>query len=191
MHLRASVREPHPALENTLSKVFNGLLEAPADFLLMGFGKANRYSNVTVLWGNHTKTILIRGARQLITLRGVKGPRRGPVLGELSIIPDGSVLIRDGVIEEVGPSRRVENLAGAREAVEINAAGRVVMPGFVDCHTHLIFPTPGAPDDERAERAVHAASGKRLRARAQGHLDAMARHGTTTVEAKTAGSPDD
>ena len=139
---------------------------------------------------DRTKTILIRGARQLITLRGAQGARRGPAQHELSIIHDGSVLIRDGVIEEVGPTRRVENLAGAREAVEISAAGRVVMPGFVDCHTHLIFPAPGALDDQHAERSVRARTGKLLHARAQGYLDAMARHGTTTAEAKTSGSAD-
>jgi imidazolonepropionase len=87
-----------------------------------------------------TGTILIRGARQLLTMRGPKGPRRGLALNELSIIPDGALLIRDGVLMEVGPSRRLENLAEARDAWEINAAGRVVMPGFVDSHTHLAFP---------------------------------------------------
>ncbi len=90
-----------------------------------------------------TGTILIRGARQLLTLRGPRGVRRGADLNELSVIPDGALLIRNGIIEEVGPSRRVENLAGARDAVEINAAGRVVMPGFVDSHTHLVFAPPG------------------------------------------------
>jgi len=52
------------------------------------------------------------------------------------------VLIRDGLVEEVGLTRRVENLKAARDAVEISAAGRVVMPGFVDSHTHLAFPPP-------------------------------------------------
>jgi imidazolonepropionase len=71
---------------------------------------------------------LVRGARQLLTLRGPAGPRRGPDLRNPAIIQDGSVLIVDGIIREVGPTRRVENLAAARDAVEINAAGRVVMP---------------------------------------------------------------
>lgn len=46
-------------------------------------------------------------------------------------------------LEEVGPTRRVENLALAPNAVEISAGGRVVMPGFVDSHTHLLFPSAG------------------------------------------------
>src|SRR5579871_4167573 len=94
-----------------------------------------------------TGTILIRGARQLLTLRGPQAARRGADLNELGIIPDGALLIRDGCLQEVGTTRRVENLAEARDAFEINAAGRVVMPGFVDSHTHLVFPPPGCFDN--------------------------------------------
>lgn len=134
----------------------------------------------------HTGSILIRGARQLLTLRGERAPRRGAELNELSIIHDGAVLVRDGVLEEIGPTRRVENLAAARRTVEVNAAGRVVIPGFVDCHTHLPFPLPGMPehDPETAARLVRANSGKRLAAKLLAYLEAMARHGTTTVEAQ-------
>jgi len=123
----------------------------------------------------------------LLTLRGPKEPRRGTTLNELGIIHDGSLLIRDGIIEEVGTTRRVENLAGARNAMEINAAGRVVMPGFVDCHTHLVFPPSGGPDaeGETAARLLCSSTGQRLVARTRTHVEAMARHGTTTVEAKT------
>ena len=69
------------------------------------------------------------------------------------------------------------------------------MPGFVDSHTHLLFPPPGgAPDrdadapaagPDNAARRVSATTGQRLEARARVYLDAMARHGTTTLEAKT------
>jgi imidazolonepropionase len=132
-------------------------------------------------------TILIRGARQLLTLRGGKSPRRGADLRELHLITDGSLLIRDGLIHEVGPTRRVENLGEARNAIEINAAGRVVMPGFVDSHTHLVFPGPGISDSQRdtALRHLRACSGNLLRRRAHRSLETMVRHGTTTVEAKT------
>ncbi len=96
------------------------------------------------------------------------------------------------MIDQVGPTRRVENLAAARNAKEINAYGRVVMPGFVDSHTHLIFPLGNAAgcDDESAIRAVRTGTGQRLLGRAQAHVDAMARHGTTTVEVKTGCCPD-
>jgi imidazolonepropionase len=112
---------------------------------------------------------------------------------ELSVISDGALLIRDGVLIEVGPSRRVENLAKSRDAIEINAAGRVVMPGFVDAHTHLAYPLAGvsAADPTAAARAVHAATGQRLEQRARTYVEAMARHGSTTVEVKTGGGLDE
>src|SRR5271155_277491 len=84
------------------------------------------------------KVTLVRGARQLLTLRGPSGPRRGLDLRNLGIIQDGAVLIADGVIVEVGPSRRLENLALARGAQEIDATGSVVLPGFVDSDIHLV-----------------------------------------------------
>lgn len=134
-----------------------------------------------------TDSILIRGARQLLTLHGPKGPRRGTALKELGIIADGGILIRNGVLEQVGPSRRVENLAESRRAEEIDATGRVVMPGFVDSHTHLIYPPPGVEDhgEESAAAALRTSSARVLEMRLRRYLDAMARHGTTTVEAKT------
>ncbi len=120
----------------------------------------------------------------MLTLRGRPEPRLGYSLTEINPITDGAALIRDGEILEVGPSRRIENLAEARLAVEIDAAGRLVMPGFIDSHTHLAFPSsPGCPDQEA--RRVRTCTGQRIEARTRTHLEAMARHGTTTVDAKT------
>ncbi|HWC96967.1 MAG TPA: amidohydrolase family protein [Candidatus Sulfopaludibacter sp.] len=124
-------------------------------------------------------------------MRGSRGARRGPDLNELTIIGDGAILICDGVIKEVGPSRRLENLAGTRDAIEINAAGRVVMPGFVDSHTHLAFPLGDSADPAEDIRAVRSSTGARVAVRARSHLEAMARHGTTTVEVKTGCGPDE
>ena len=126
----------------------------------------------------------------MLTLRGQGGPRRGPQLNELGIISDGAVLIRNGLIEEVGTIRRLESLAAAQGATEINAAGRVVMPGFVDSHTHLVFPLPQGADDkpwtgDAAVRSLVATTAQRLAHRSRAYLEAMARHGTTTMEAKT------
>jgi len=128
----------------------------------------------------------------LVTLRGAKGPRRGPELQELGIIQDGALLIRDGVIEEVGPTRRIENLAAAKGAADINATGRVVMPGFVDGHTHLVFPppAPGPSDDVSALRVVRTGTLQLLQSRVLTYVEAMARHGTTTAEAKTGCGPE-
>lgn len=116
------------------------------------------------------KVTLIRGARQLLTLRGPNGPRRGTDLRKLGIIQDGAVLIADGLIVEVGPSRRVENLAAARDADEIDASGCVVIPGFADSHVHVVR---GAP---------HEMSPRALKAIALRAVDEAVRHGTTAME---------
>ncbi len=76
--------------------------------------------------------LLLRGARQLLTLRGEPCVRRGPQSGNLSVIEDGSVFIQGGKITSVGPTRRLENLKEARGAIEIQIPNCIVMPGFVD-----------------------------------------------------------
>ncbi len=81
--------------------------------------------------------LLLRGAKQLLTLRGPSGVRRGAALHDLGIIEDGSVLIRDGIIAAVGSTRRLENLKEARTALEISVNGKVLMPGFVDASLGL------------------------------------------------------
>ena len=146
-------------------------------------------------------TLLVRGARQLLTLHGPREPRRGAALRELGIIPNGAVLMRDGLIEQVGPTRRVVNLAAARGAEEIDAGGRIVLPGFVDSHTHLVHGGPWLDDYEarlagadplesmtgwkHGVDSLRTTSVRRLEAQAQATLDGIARHGTTTVEAKS------
>ncbi|MEO7653425.1 MAG: amidohydrolase family protein, partial [Bryobacteraceae bacterium] len=114
--------------------------------------------------------ILLRGARQLLTLRGPAGPRRGPALKDLAIIRDGALLIRDGVIVDVGPTRRVENLAAARKAREWDVTGRVVMPGFCDSHAHLC----GALN-------VRTIPSKRMESQSRATAAACLRHGTTAI----------
>jgi imidazolonepropionase len=114
------------------------------------------------------RTILVRGARQVLTLRGPAGPRRGAALSDLGIIADGAVLIRGGKILQASLSRRLENLAIARRAQEINAAGRIVLPGFIDSRVQLIS-------------GRHLSPARRLEASARSLLAGMARHGATTV----------
>lgn len=131
--------------------------------------------------------LLIRSARQLITLRGPGGPRRGTALNQIGVIEDGSLLMVDGIIREVGPTRRIENLAVARTAREIVAAGRIVLPAFVDSHTHLISGPPQvhSADPDLAVRAVRDLSTRRLKEDAEKLLRAFVAHGTATVEAKS------
>jgi imidazolonepropionase len=143
------------------------------------------------------RPILVRGARQLLTLRGPAGPRRGSDLRNLGLVQDGSVLIADGLIREVGPTRRVENLAVARDAIEINAAGRVVMPGFVDSHTHLVSGSPRLAEFEAmisgeapgmpggGSREIEVTSGSTLEHQALRTIQDCVREGTTTIEAKS------
>jgi imidazolonepropionase len=133
------------------------------------------------------ETILIRGARQLITLRGPARARRGEELTDLGIIPDGALLIRDGRIAEAGLTRRVENLAVARDAREINAAGRVVMPGFVDSRVQL---WPENPDPSRVRKGLSPLPARTLATDARKVLAGMARHGTTTACAATTAASD-
>ena len=145
------------------------------------------------------RTVLVRGARQLLTLHGPTGPRRGDSMRQLGVIEDGALLISDGIITNVGPTRRIENLAEARAASEeINASGRVVMPGFVDSHTHLIAAPPRVGDlrssgERSASRSaasynaehIRRTSGPSLVFQAKRYLHGFLRHGTTTVEVKT------
>ena len=146
---------------------------------------------------------LITGCSQLLTLRG-PAPRRGRSLDELGIIRDGAILIRAGEIDSVGPRKKIERLPQARRAKKIDLEGRVVLPGFVDSHTHLIFPASriaeyeqrisGATYEQIAKagggilatvRKLRRATPEDLKARALAHLLEMASHGTTTVEAKS------
>ena len=79
--------------------------------------------------------LLIHNASQVLTLAG--GPQRGGRLGQLGLIERGAVAIHDGRIAAVGTEA---DLAGQVQAEsKIDAQGRLVMPGFIDPHTHLIW----------------------------------------------------
>jgi imidazolonepropionase len=79
--------------------------------------------------------MLYHSAAQVLTLRG--GPQRGDRLGDLGIIENGAVLFRSGKILETGPS--LELLSKYPEEEEWNLSGKVLMPGFVDPHTHVVW----------------------------------------------------
>ena len=152
-----------------------------------------------------SESLLIRRAGQLLTLRGPEGARRGAALSDIGIVPDGAVLVTEGVIEAAGAAEDVERLAaGADNVIELDAGGRVVMPGFVDSHTHLVFSQPrlldyemrirGADYHQIAEagggilssvQAVRAAAPEDLEGQASRAIHNFAQHGTTTVEAKS------
>src|SRR5580693_9690480 len=100
-----------------------------------------------ILWYS-LMTIFLTHAAQLLTLRrsDSNSPRRGAQMHELGIVKDGAVLISGKQIVAVGPAAEVtrhELLQSNREAVEeINCRGKVVLPGFVDSHTHPVFTAP-------------------------------------------------
>src|SRR5947207_11776312 len=77
-------------------------------------------------------------AAQLVTLAGPKRPRVGGEMRELGIIPDGAMLIQDGRIVSTGPSEEIKREMPADVQV-IDATGGVVLPGFIDAHTHPAF----------------------------------------------------
>jgi len=123
-------------------------------------------------------------------------------MAELAIIRDGGMLIRDGKIDSVGPSNEIEKKSRGAEIVD--AGGRVVLPGFVDAHTHLVFAGNRLDDFERRARGesyeqiskagggiwstvqkTRAASEHDLLAQAKKRADWFLRCGTTTIEAKS------
>lgn len=150
--------------------------------------------------------LLVVHADQLITLQGPnEAPRTGGTLGEIGLIPGGAVAASDGVVVSVGSTEQVlDETTLAPGGVRMDARGRVVLPGFVDAHTHLIHAgtrldefeqrLAGATYQEIAARgggilstmrATRAAPEEALIALGRARLDRMLRLGTTTIEAKS------
>jgi imidazolonepropionase len=142
-------------------------------------------------------------AEELLTLaEGGQKPRTGKQMRELGIVRDGAIAIREGRIVAVGKTQEVTK--AFRAEYMINAKGKLVLPGFVDPHTHLVF--AGSLEDEFQLR-VEGASCMELLGSGGGilkivketrragteklvdlgleRLDSMLVHGTTTVEAKS------
>jgi imidazolonepropionase len=148
------------------------------------------------------KSLAVLHASQLVTLAGANRPRVGQQMSELGIIRDGGMLVHDGKIQIVGPSNEVEKKAA--DAQIVDAGGRVVLPGFVDAHTHLVFAGNRLDDFERRARGetyeqiakagggirstvekTRAATEADLFEQAKERTDWFLRGGTTTIEAKS------
>ncbi len=159
-----------------------------------------------------TRPFLIAHCRQLLTLRGQRRPRRRRQLAALGIVRDGAVLMQEGRIVAVGTTRAVERHPLARRANKFTARELIVLPGFVDSHTHLLFPASRADEYEqrlaglpRAKsrgasyeqiarrgggilstvRKLRRADNQSLQQQARRWLGEFATHGTTTLEAKS------
>ncbi|MGB8011791.1 MAG: imidazolonepropionase [Terriglobales bacterium] len=153
--------------------------------------------------------LLLVNITELLTLHSeTDGPRRGASLSELGIIQDAAVLCLGGKIVSVGTTKdalrdpwRKKN---RKKVTEIDCGGRVVLPGFVDSHTHPVFVHPRLVDFEKRISGANyeeiAAAGGGIRSSIDGVrqtgksvlvqkvgsvLADLARHGTTTVEAKS------
>ena len=155
--------------------------------------------------------MLLVNIRQLLTLRSSSGssnPRRGPELQDLGLIKDGAVLCVGKKIVSAGKTKDALRHPWVRKnrkkIVEIDCSGQVVLPGFVDSHTHPAFVAPRLVDFEnRIAGATYeqiAAAGGGIRSSLEGvrkagmrllvdhvlqALKEMAKQGTTTVEAKS------
>src|SRR5947209_16360615 len=97
--------------------------------------------------------LAVINASQLVTLAGPARPRVGNEMQELGVIKNGGMLLRDGIVEKVGSSDDIAR-AIPRDATLIDAEQRVVLPGFVDAHTHPVF--AGNRVDELELRATGA-----------------------------------
>jgi imidazolonepropionase len=143
-------------------------------------------------------------AKQLLTLAGLPVPRRGGDLRELGLIANGAVLTDGPEIRALGSTAQLAGEARRLKAREIDCRGRVVMPGLVDSHTHLVFAGNRIQDFEKRiegksyEEIAGAGGGIQSSARQLANasvpslirqtsrfLDQFAQHGTTTLEVKT------
>lgn len=85
-----------------------------------------------------TKNMLIKNAAEVVTCSG-KRAKKGQEMSDLRVIPDGAVVIEDGIITAVGGTQEVGDQYDESNYEVIDAAGKAVLPGFVDSHTHLVF----------------------------------------------------
>jgi len=151
----------------------------------------------------HMADLLIHNASQLVTLAGPARPRIRGEMDQLNVVEPGALLIRDGRIVAAGAKEDVERQAIA-EPERIDATGKVVLPGFVDAHTHPVF--AGTREDEYEMRAsgityqqiaergggirstvrkTRAATEEELFNLALHRVGWFLAHGTTTIEAKS------
>src|SRR5437763_11236086 len=157
---------------------------------------------------NSSKPLLLLSIGQLVTMQSAdgRGPRRGEELKELGIIEDGAVLCAGGKVVSVGKTKDAlrDGRVRKNKVVEFDCGGKVVLPGFVDSHTHPAFVLPrlvvfekriaGASYEEIAAdeggirssvEGVRRAGKALLEQKILSALNEMLASGTTTVEAKS------
>lgn len=153
-----------------------------------------------------TADLIIINAKELLTLSGNSSrPKTREQMDELGIVRNGAIAVSKDKIIACGTSDEVmEEVSKTSDTIEIDASEKVVMPGFIDSHTHLVF--AGSRENEFEQRikgasyldilrsgggiystvrATRAASKEELMKKSLGHLDTMLKFGTTTIEAKS------
>lgn len=149
--------------------------------------------------------LIITNIGQLITMQGSKGPRKGREMLELGVIEGAAICIKDGRIIDVGKNDEITlKYSSIPIKQQLDAGGRLVTPGLIDPHTHLVF--GGSREDElklklqgvpyleilkqgggilSTVRKTRDWSEAELKEKALKHLNRMLSFGTTTVEAKS------
>jgi imidazolonepropionase len=149
--------------------------------------------------------LVIVNAKQLLTLRGgSEKPVRKPTVESLGLIEDGFVASAGDKIIAIGPSTKLDELVSTSDALIIDAKNRVVMPGFVDSHTHSAF--AGSREQElemklrgmtymeilnegggifSTVRATRSSSSSQLFSNTESRLRSMVKNGSTTIEVKS------
>lgn len=149
------------------------------------------------------RPLVVGRCGQIVTMQGPKRARVGSEMGDIGLITDAAMIVRDGKIEAVGPQDEIEWIAPA-DADYCDAGGRLITPGLVDAHTHLVFGGDRLDDFEarsqgktyaeiatdgggiwRTVGATRPLNTEELAKRASHHFDLLGRHGTTIAEAKT------
>ncbi|MGH9675312.1 MAG: imidazolonepropionase, partial [Bryobacteraceae bacterium] len=147
--------------------------------------------------------IAVVNCGQVVTLAGPRRPRTGASMREIGVIEDGALLVQDGRVHEAGPRHEIEPMILPGTHV-IDAGRRLVLPGFVDAHTHSVFAGTRAGEfEERVEGATYAeiaargggilstvrrtreANEEELLVAARRYREWFLRGGTTTIEAKS------
>jgi len=153
-----------------------------------------------------TADLIITNANELLTISGhSEKPKTGDQMDELGIIKNGWLAVSKDKIIACGNLKQVlAQISTTSETIQIDATGKVVMPGFIDCHTHLVFGGSREAEFEQrikganyldilrsgggilnTVRSTRTASKAELIKTSSGHLDTMLEFGTTTVEAKS------
>ncbi|MDF2546652.1 MAG: imidazolonepropionase [Anaerosolibacter sp.] len=147
--------------------------------------------------------VLIKNAAELVTCSGFHG-KKGQEMNDLHVIPNGAVVIEEGVIKAVGTTEEILKNYQETDYDVIDAAGKAVLPGFVDSHTHFVFGGYRAEEfswrlrgDSYMEimergggiinsvRATAEATKEELHRAGKKRLDSMLSFGVTTVEGKS------